>query len=301
LLEHTPLSSYGEGVVHKIIFDPMPENLTQYSDIAFTMGINVTLALVILIAGWTIGKWVGRRLRKLMLRSDRVDDMLAPVLSSLVKYLILAIAAIAALERFGVQTASIIAVLGAAGLAIGLALQGALSNLASGFLLLFFKPIKTQEYVDIGSAAGTVEEVGLFRTILSTHDGIYVSVPNNDVWSNRIQNYTRNDTRRFDVEIGIGYDDNVDRALDLLTDYLANDERVLKDPNHEVMVKSLGGSSVNINLRGWVNKDDFFPVQFDINRYCKELLEKEGFSIPYPQQDLHIKSIATPLEALGGK
>ena len=204
---------------------------------------------------------------------------------------------IAVLSNFGVQTASIIAVLGAAGLAIGLALQGTLSNIAAGVMILVLRPLKVDEFVEAGSVSGTVVEITLFTTLLKTPDGVFISAPNSQIWNSAIKNYSRNPTRRLDIKVGISYDDDVDAALDFLKNLVASDARVLKDPEPMSFVANLGESSVDLTARGWVATSEFWPTFWDLSRRSKTELEAAGFSIPFPQRDLHIKETAETASA----
>jgi len=192
------------------------------------------------------------------------------------------------LSNFGVETTSIIAVLGAAGLAIGLALQGTLSNIAAGVMILILRPLKVDEFVEAGSVSGTVVEITLFTTLLKTPDGVFISAPNSQIWNSAIKNYSRNPTRRLDIKVGIAYDDDVDAALEFLKNLVASDERVLKDPEPMSFVANLGESSVDLMARGWVATSEFWPTFFDLTRKSKTELEAAGFSIPFPQRDLHV-------------
>jgi len=179
-------------------------------------------------------------------------------------------------------------VLGAAGLAVGLALQGTLANIAAGVLLLFLRPFRVGESIDAGSIAGTVREIGLFSTELQTWDGIYLMVPNSQLASAAIQNYSRLPTRRLNLVIGISYTDDIDKALKVLSELLQNDERILDDPAHQVMVKELAESSVNINLRCWTNRENYWSLRFDLTKQAKQRLDEYDISIPFPQRDVHL-------------
>jgi small conductance mechanosensitive channel len=260
----------------------------QVMELMITYAFDVIGALIILAVGWMVASWASRKTRSMIERTHRIDSTLAPFLSTIVRYVILAVVIVAVLGQFGVETASIIAVLGTVGLAVGLALQGTLSNLAAGVVLLVMRPFRAGEYIDSGSQAGTVREVGLFATILRTFDGVFVYVPNGQLVNTAIKNYTRSETRRIDVVVGISYQDDVEKALSLALSLLESDGRVLKDPPPETMVVALGASSVDINLRCWVNGPDYFAVLFDINKGIKQRLEAEGITIPFPQRDLHI-------------
>jgi len=258
---------------------------------AFALGFGLDLlgAILILIVGW----WVAGRAAALVRHSLRnakfVDTTIKPLAASIVRYVILIIVLIAVLSNFGVQTASIIAVLGAAGLAIGLALQGTLSNIAAGVMILVLRPLKVDEFVEAGSVSGTVVEITLFTTLFKTADGVFISAPNSQIWNSAIKNYSRNPTRRLDIKVGISYDDDVDAALDFLKNLVASDPRVLKDPEPMSFVATLGESSVDLTARGWTNTADFWVTFWDLSRRSKTELEAAGFSIPFPQRDLHIK------------
>jgi small conductance mechanosensitive channel len=219
-----------------------------------------------------------------------MDETLKPFLAKLVWYVIMIFVLVAVLNQFGVQTTSLIAVLGAAGLAIGLALQGTLANVASGVMLLFLRPFNVGDYVDAGGIAGTVVEIGLFNTEIMTRDGLCLIVPNKIIWESPITNFTRNPTRRFDLPVGIGYDDDADGALKLLMGLMRDDARVLDDPEPLVMVTGLGDNAVLLNLRGWTDTDDYWAAVWDLNGAIKAELQKAGYSIPFPQRDVHIVS-----------
>ncbi len=249
--------------------------------------LNVVGALALLVFGWTAAAWAQRYVRNALERAEGVDATLRPLIAGLVRYTVIALVVIAVLAQFGVQTTSIIAVLGTAGLAIGLALQGSLSNVAAGALLLFLRPIRVGEYIEAGGSTGTVVEIGLFATELHTIDGVYVSVPNAQLTATAIKNYSRLPTRRLDLVIGIDYEDDVDKALGVLNDLLAQDERVLRDPAHEVMVRELAESSVNLNMRCWTRRENYWALRFDLNKQAKARLDAEGITIPFPQRVLH--------------
>ncbi len=192
------------------------------------------------------------------------------------------------LAQFGVQTTSIIAVLGAVGLAIGLALQGTLQNIAAGIMLLLLRPFKVGDFIDAAGKAGTVVELGLFNTEFRTADGICIFIPNASIWGAAITNFSRNAKRRVDIVVGISYDDDIDKARDVLQGLMDEDNRVLSDPGPETLVVELGDSSVNINMRCWVDGWDYWRVLFDLNQLAKVKIEAAGCSIPYPQHDVHM-------------
>ena len=245
-------------------------------------------ALVILLVGWWIAGRAQYLVRRGLDRVPRIDDTLKPFLSSSVRYFVIVITFVAVLAEFGVQTTSIIAVLGAAGLAIGLALQGTLQNIAAGIMLLVLRPFRVGEYIDAGGVSGTVDAINLFTTDMTTYDGIYRSVPNAELWNRNILNYSRNPTRRLDIPVGIAYEDDVEQALDLLLSHLSQDARVLPDPGPQVLVTGLGDSSVDLTLRCWTNRTDFWPLRFELNKKVKLWLDAAGISIPFPQRDVHL-------------
>ena len=253
-------------------------------EVATGYGLELIAALAVLLFGW----WLAGRAQNLILRAldrmPRMDATLKPFLSSLARYAIIAVTLVAVLARLGVQTTSIIAVLGAAGLAIGLALQGTLQNIAAGIMLLLLRPLKVGDYIDAGGISGTVDEIGLFTTDMTTFDGVYQSVPNSSLWNTSILNYSRLPTRRMDVPVGIAYEDDVERAMALLLDQLKKDERILDDPVPQVLVTNLGESSVDLSLRCWSETSNFWALKFDLNKNVKLWLDAEGISIPFPQR-----------------
>lgn len=251
-------------------------------------GLDIIGAIVILIVGWIASKWIHGAVRKALGRSDKVDAMLTGFFASLAKYLVLIFTGLMVLSQFGVQTASLIAVLGAAGLAIGLALQGTLSNVSAGVMILIFRPFKIGDYVEVAGQAGTVKAVTLFVTELSTPDNVQIIVPNSQVWGSSVVNYSFHDTRRVDLALGIGYEDNIEMAVAAINQTIAADERVLKDPEPMVAVSELADSSVNFVVRVWCNAADYWALKFDMTRALKEKMDSEGISIPYPQRTVHM-------------
>ena len=262
--------------------------LSETVDLAVQYGLDVVGALIILIGGWVAAGWVRRKLLRVLERTPRVDQTLRPVIASVVRYAILVFVLIAVLAQFGVQTTSIIALLAAGGLAIGLALQGTLQNIAAGIMLLFLRPFRVGDYIDAEGLAGTVNEIGLFTTQMRTYDGIYVEVPNGQLWNRAIRNYSRVEARRLDLAVGIAYDDDIDKALAAMMDLLVKDERVNDDPEPQVMVKELGDSAVNLNLRCWIAPGDYWSLRFDLTKAIKQRLDAEGITIPFPQRDVHL-------------
>ena len=261
--------------------------------------LDVVGAVLLLIAGWMVAGWVQTHTARMLGAVERVDATLLSFVTQLVRYSILILVMVAVLAQFGVQTTSIIAVLGAAGLAVGLALQGTLANIAAGVLLLFLRPFKIGEYIDAGGVAGTVREIGLFATEFESYDGIFVMVPNSQLASAAITNYSRLPTRRLDLVIGISYGDNMNQAMTVLNDLLVHDDRILKEPAHQVMVKELADSSVNLNLRCWTKRQDYWSLLFDLTKQAKERLDKHGISIPFPQRDVHLFPTEAPVATAG--
>jgi len=254
-------------------------------------GISVLGALAILIIGWMLAGWVRGAVRRALNRVGHVDETLKPFIANLARWIVLIFVIVAVLNQFGVQTTSIIAVLGAAGLAVGLALQGTLSNVAAGVMLLVLRPFKIGDFIDAEGLSGTVVEIGLFTSELKTADGVYIMAPNSSLWNKSISNFSRNPTRRIDVVACIAYDDDVDGAMALLEKMMTADDRVLGDPAPATMVAELADSSVNINCRCWVKAGDYWGTLFDFNKRLKAELEAAGFSIPFPQQDVYMHQV----------
>lgn len=261
----------------------------QVMEILTIYGLEVLGAIAILIVGWIVAGWARSGTRRALNRVRWMDDTVRPIFAAIVGYLVLVITLIAVLNQFGVQTASIIAVLGAAGLAVGLALQGTLSNVAAGVMLLFLRPFKVGDFVEAGGASGTVKEVGLFNTELATADNVYIVVPNSSIFSRDISNYSRHATRRLDIPVGVGYDTDLTRALEVLRGTIDADGRALATPAPEVMVMELGDSAITINLRFWVNAADYWPCKWAMNKAVKEALDAAGIEIPFPQRVVHLR------------
>ena len=262
--------------------------LEKSSSILLTYLLNIIGAICILILGKIFVNWFAGIIDRAMERIPGLDPTLKPLILNIIRYSIYVFVVATVLAQFGVQTASIITVLGAAGLAIGLALQGTLSNIASGVMLILLSPLKVGEYIDAEGVSGTVVEIGLFSTNLKTFDGIYVSVPNSTLWSSTIKNYSRFPTRRIDSVVGISYENNVDNAIATLLELLESEPRILASPSPKVLVDELADSSVNLKMRCWVASKDFWDVSFDLKKESKLKLESSGFTIPFPQRDIHL-------------
>lgn len=244
-------------------------------------------ALAIGFFGWLFAGWAERTSRGLMSASP-VDDILIPFLSGLIYAAILTLVLVTAVGALGVSTASFVAILGAAGLAIALAFQGTFSNFASGVMLLTFRPFYVGDWVEVGGVAGTVKEVSIYSCVLHTGDNVQIRVPNSQIFDSTIKNFSANATRRIDLTMGVGYDDDIGVAVRTCLDTISADPRVLADPEPVVAVHELGDSSVNLVVRPWVKKEDYWATRWDLLRAMKENLEAAGCSIPYPQRDVHV-------------
>ena len=263
-------------------------NAPDLATLALGLAVDLVAAIVILLIGWLIAGWASGAVRRAGERSDRFDRTLTSVFVRAVRWGILAITLVAVLGRFGVQTTSIIAVLGAAGLAIGLALQGALSNVAAGVMILGLRPFRLGDAVDIGGTLGTVDEIGLFATKLTTFDGVVVHQPNSNIWGSEIKNYSQAQLRRVDIPVGIGYGDDVAKAMEIAQGVLDADERILDEPATLIAVDALGDNAVNLLIRGWTQPGDFFATKLDLTGRIKEAFDGAGIGIPFPQRDLHL-------------
>ena len=250
-------------------------------------GLKVIAALVIIIIGRIVVGIVTGFVRKIMLKS-KVDETLTKFIASLIKIFLLVVVFIAALNSLGVETTSLVAIIGAAGLAVGFALQSSLSNFAAGVMLIIFRPFTAGDYVEAGGTSGSVEEIRIFSSILKTPDNKLIIIPNGNIIGGNIINYSAQDTRRVDMVFGIGYDDDIKKAKDILVRLTVEDSRILKDPETTVAVGELADSSVNFVVRPWVKTADYWPVLFDFTEKVKLTFDSEGISIPYPQQDVHM-------------
>ncbi len=250
-------------------------------------GINIVFALAIFFIGKAIVKILVKLLRT-MLTKSRMDEILINFVASIVNGILLLFIIVAALDQLGVDTTSLIAVLGAAGLAIGLSLQGSLQNFAAGVMLIVFRPFKNGDFVEAGGTTGIVEKINIFSTIMRTGDNREVIVPNGSIYSGSITNYSARQTRRVDMVFGIGYDDDIKAAKEIIQGILEADERILKEPEPLVAVGELADSSVNFNVRPWVKTADYWSVYFDLNERIKLAFDERCISIPYPQMDVHM-------------
>lgn len=249
--------------------------------------INIGLAIIIYIVGKIVVGILVSVFGKIMEKS-KYDDMLVDFLKTIVRAVLMLFVIIASLNQLGVDTTSLVAILGAAGLAIGLSLQGSLQNFAAGVMLLVFRPFKKGDFVEAGGTAGVVQQITIFTTLMLTPDNKEIIVPNGAIYGGNIVNVSARDTRRVDMVVGIGYDSDLKKAKDILNEMVKADERILAEPAPTVAVSELADSSVNFVVRPWVNSADYWAVMFDFNEAVKLRFDAEGISIPYPQMDVHV-------------
>lgn len=259
----------------------------KFQDFSMTFGLKILIAILIVV----VGRWVARGIRstteKLMTRS-KTDPTLIAFVGNLVYVALLTFVILAALAHLGIQTTSFIAVIGAAGLAVGLALQGSLANIAAGVLMLIFRPFLVGDYIEGAGVAGIVEEVHLFTTQLRTLDNKAIIIPNAKITGDNITNYTKKEQRRVDLVIGVSYREDIEKVKRVVADILTGDERVLADPAPTIAVLELGDSRVNFAVRPWVKTNDYWDVYFDTTERIKKRFDAEGISIPFPQRDVHL-------------
>jgi small conductance mechanosensitive channel len=248
--------------------------------------INILFAIAIVLIGRIVVKWIVKLVRKLMVRSD-IDPLLINFASSIINALLLLFVFIAALDQLGVDTTSLVAIIGAAGLAVGLALQGSLQNFAAGVMLIVFRPFKIGDFVEAGGQAGVIEQISIFSTTMKSGDNKEIIVPNGQIYSGAITNVSAKETRRIDMVFGIGYDDDMLKAKEIMESILLSHELILAEPAPAVAVAELADSSVNFNVRPWVKSGDYWKVRSDLIEKIKLAFDEEGISIPYPQMDIH--------------
>ncbi len=268
----------------------LKEALPGLLELVTTWGIKVLGALAVLAIGRMIAGLMRRTVVKGMQRA-KFDATLIPFLSGMVYYLLLTLVIIAVLGLFGVPTAQFVAILGAAGLAVGLALQGTLANFAAGVMLLVFRPFRVGDFVEVGGSAGSVVAIHVFSTTMNTGDNVRIVVPNGVIWGSVIKNYSVNDTRRNDMVVGVSYDDDLGKVIEIIQGVLAADSRVLQDPQALVAVSEMADSSMNLVVRPWSKRQDSWALRCDLTRKLKEELESAGCSIPFPQQDVHLHQV----------
>lgn len=246
--------------------------------------INAAKALVVLVIGWMAAGIVSGFVRRRVNANPRIDNTIGNFIASIIRWVILLIVLIAVLNLFGIQATSLVAIMGAATLAIGMALQGTLSDLAAGFMLILFRPYKLGDYVEVAGTSGTVKDINMFVTELVTPDNVQIIVPNGQAWGAIITNYSAHATRRLDLMFGIDYGDDIGRASQIILDLARADNRVHADPEPWVRVTNLGDSSVDLGVRIWCNATDYWELKFHMTRAVKEAFDAQGISIPYPHQ-----------------
>ncbi len=270
------------------MFDFSQDEMNEFAqNHVIPWGINIVTALLIFIVGKIVVKILVGLIGKLLKRTN-LDNILVEFIQAIANALLLIVVIIAALDQLGVDTTSLIALIGAAGLAIGLALQGSLQNFASGFLLLVFRPFTAGDYIEAGGTAGVVKTIGIFTTTLNSPDNKEIIVPNGAIYSGNITNYSALPTRRVDLVFGISYDDDIKKAKEIMERVVKADERVLADPAPQIAVSELADSSVNFVVRPWVNSADYWGVKFDLTENIKLAFDENGISIPFPQMDVHM-------------
>lgn len=259
----------------------------MFTEMAITWGVRLLVAIVILIVGWAVGNWVNRRFEKL----HRFDSTLKNFLGGLFKYTIIAVSIITVIGLFGIPMASLLAVMGAAGLAIGLALQGTLSNVASGVMLLILRPFNVGDFIEFGNQSGTVKSLSLFGTELAKADNVYLFAPNSKIWGSEIVNYSRNMLRRQDIVVSVSYDDDLNKAISILEGIVAAEERVLKEPEDKephILTDKLSDYSIDVIVRVWSQNSDYWGVRWALTRQIKEKLESAGISMALTTRQLAV-------------
>lgn len=267
-----------------------PETIEKVQGIIVDNALNVLYAILVFVIGkWIVGI-IRNAIRKAMEKRN-VDPALVSFGTSIIYYVLMICVIIAAAQQIGFQTTSLVAIIGAAGLAVGLALQGSLSNFAAGVLIIMFRPFRIGEVIDAGGQIGKVSEIGVLVTIMTSPDNKKIIMPNSAIMAGCITNITANDTRRVDMSVGVSYSDDLDKVQNVILDVLNADDRILKDPAPQVVVSELADSSVNFHVRPWAKTEDYWGVFFDFQKTIKQRLDKEGVSIPFPQQDVYMHNV----------
>ncbi len=277
--------------------DLIEVQLASFMELGTRYGLSVLYAIVVLIVGWWAAGRISSLVGRACERSDHIDATVGGFATSITRYVILALVIITVLQLFGFQTTSLVAIIGAASLAIGLALQGTLSNLAAGVMLLFFRPFHVGDFVELAGNTGTVKNLTLFFTELATADNVKIIIPNGDVWGSAVTNYSSHPTRRCDITIGISYEDDMDKAKEVFRKVIGEEARILADPEPFVEITNLGDSSVDVTLRVWVLSSDLWSVRWFLIKRLKESLDEAGISIPYPHMQVVAQGGGTPLSA----
>ena len=259
--------------------------LTEY-------GFKIVGAIIILVVGYWLSKFISKIIGKAMTKA-KIEPTLTSFVQHLCEIAILVFVVLAALQKLEVQTGNFAVIVGAAGLAIGFALQGSLSNFAAGVMLIIFKPFKVGDFIEAAGKAGTVKEIQIFNTVLNSPDNVRIIIPNGQVTGSNIMNYTANGTRRIDLVIGVSYEDDLKKTQQVIERIISGDERILKEPAYTIAVSELAESSVNFVVRPWVKSTDYWAVRFDLIQKIKLALDQNGITIPFPQRDIHMKTAAS--------
>ena len=263
------------------------EQLQQFYDLVMEYGLRIIIGIIVLIIGFRIIKWISKLINRNLEKRD-IDHSLQSFLKSLTSITLKILLVISVLSMIGIEMTSFIAILGAAGLAVGLALSGTLQNFAGGVIILIIRPFKTGDYITAQGYSGTVSDIQIFNTVLKTVDNKTIVLPNGSLSTGAVVNFSTEPTRRVDLDFGIGYGDDIDKAKDVLWNIINNDERIHKEPEPLIAVKELANSSVNITVRVWVNAGDYWPYFWDVHEKVKKEFDKNGISIPFPQTDVHL-------------
>lgn len=266
-------------------------DLEQLASTLQETGVDLALRLITAVVIFYVGRMIANILTgtlRRMMQKNEVDKTLETFICNLTRIALLAFVVIAAISALGVETTSVIAVLGAAGLAVGLAMQGSLSNFAAGVLIVLFRPYRVGDYIEAAGIGGTVESVQILTTVMRTPDNKRIIVPNSQIMNSAITNYSVNDTRRIDLVVGVGYGDDLDKVRATLEDLVKNEERILRDPAWVIAVGELADSSVNFYVRPWVKTEDYWSVRFDLTEAIKKRFDDVGIQIPFPQHDVHL-------------
>lgn len=260
----------------------------QHSDVAMELGYKILLTLALVFAAYLINSSAKKSINAAFKRVNNLDKTLLPVVRTTASIFIFLIALIVILDIFGVNTTSIVTLMGAAGLAVGLALKDTLGNIAAGIVILILRPFRVNHFVEFGGFSGTVKKVGLFATELESSEGLFISAPNSSVWQSPLINYTHNGRRRFSIDVGISYSDSIDKAFEVLNTLISEEQRVLGTPAPQIMVTAMADSSVNLQIRAWCTTTDYWQTYWDTTKAVKESLDRSGISIPFPQMDVHL-------------
>jgi len=277
------------------LFSKVSDFIAAHQDGLITSGKRLLMALVIIAITVVVTRVIRRGVTTMLNRIKGWNDTATPIITEMLGYLLYTIGALVLLEVFGFNTNSLIALLGAAGIAVGLALKDTLSNLAAGLMLLFLRPFKAGDFIECGSVSGVVKEIDMFTTILGTPDGLYISAPNSALWGPPIKNYTRNGSRRLDITVGISYNDSIETGLAVLLGLAANEPTILRDPAPQAILLKINDSSIDLQLRVWLPIGEYWNTYWKLNRQVKEGIEAAGLTIPLPQQTLSFTKDASAM------